>query len=51
MLRLGVVIYWASNAALLVAEARWHILYHLTVWDIWAIRTHLPALAKLVHPS
>jgi hypothetical protein len=34
--------YWALNLLLIGVEARWHVLYHLTVWDV---RT----LCKLIH--
>jgi hypothetical protein len=32
--RYGLWGYWFVNAALIVVEARWHILSRLTLWDI-----------------
>jgi hypothetical protein len=49
MLRLGVVVYWALNAGLIVAEARWHLLYRLTVWDLSQLKPYAPMLGKLFH--
>ncbi len=47
MLRLGMVVYWTLNAGLLLAEARWHILTRLTLWDISQIHSMIPGLAHL----
>lgn len=47
----GAVAYWTLNAALLLGEARWHVLSRLTVWDIVTLRTVAPELAKLVHAA
>jgi hypothetical protein len=30
----GTAAYWTLNAALALAEVRWHLLYRLTLWDI-----------------
>ena len=49
MVRLGLAFYWTLNACLVVAEARWHLLYKLTVWDLSQIKPMLPVLAKLIH--
>ena len=45
----GVTGYWVANAALLVAEARWHLLSRLTLFDIEQIKMLAPELSKLVH--
>ncbi len=45
----GFVAYWGLNVVLLLIEARWHVLYHLTVWDISTIRTLLASSAQHVH--
>ncbi len=37
----GAAAYWALNALLLLAEARWHVLYRLTMWDLAQLRTLL----------
>jgi hypothetical protein len=44
----GIFAYWAVNLGLVLAEARWHVLYHLTAWDVAALRTI--ALAAVHHP-
>jgi hypothetical protein len=49
MLRFGLVVYWALNAGLIVAEARWHVLYRLTIWDLSALKSLAPVLGKLFH--
>jgi hypothetical protein len=45
----GVAGYWVANVALLFAEARWHVLSRLTVFDIEQIKLLAPELAKLAH--
>jgi hypothetical protein len=35
----GFVAYWTLNALLIAEEARWHLLYRLTIWDVAALRT------------
>jgi hypothetical protein len=45
----GAVAYWGLNVVLLLVEARWHVLYHLTLWDISMIRTILVSNAQHVH--
>jgi hypothetical protein len=45
----GAVIYWGLNAALVLAELRWHVLYRLTVWDASQLQTIVPVLGKLFH--
>jgi len=45
----GVAAYWAANVALLLAEARWHVLSQLTLFDIQQIKALGPELAQLVH--
>jgi hypothetical protein len=44
----GIFAYWAINVGLVLAEARWHMLYHLTAWDVAALRTI--AMAAAHHP-
>lgn len=45
--RYGLWAYWFINAALIVEEARWHLLTRLTLWDI----TTLVRLAgAMAHP-
>lgn len=43
--------YWILNLVLVVAEARWHIIYKLTVWDIVQLRSLGPLFAQLAHPG
>jgi hypothetical protein len=45
----GVAAYWAVNAALLLAELRWHVLTKLTLFDIQQIKALGPDLAQLIH--
>jgi hypothetical protein len=45
--RYGLWAYWFINAALVVAEVHWHLLYHLTVWDF----STLAALVDQIHRS
>ena len=45
----GVAVYWMLNVGLLFAEARWHVLSRLTVFDIEQIKILAPQLGKLVH--
>jgi hypothetical protein len=37
--RYGLWAYWFINAALVVAEVRWHVLYRLTIWDVSTLVT------------
>lgn len=46
----GFIIYWALNGLLLLEEARWHLLYRLTIWDIAQIRTLGLMIAHVHHP-
>jgi hypothetical protein len=46
----GSVAYLGLNAILLVEEARFHLLYRLTVWDIGAMRLLAIALGQKIHP-
>jgi hypothetical protein len=46
----GAAVYWAANFALLFAEAQWHVLSRLTVWDIVTLKSLAPSLAQLIHP-
>lgn len=46
----GIVTYWALNLALVGAEARWHILSRLTLYDLSQIKIFAPLLGKLLHP-
>jgi hypothetical protein len=45
----GVAAYWAANVGILFAEARWHVLSRLTLFDIGAIKAVAPELLKLLH--
>jgi hypothetical protein len=47
--RYGVWAYWFANAALVVAEARWHVLTRLTVWDLATLIKLVGAMAHQ-HP-
>ncbi len=47
--RLGALVYLALNFALLVAEAQWHVLARLTVWDISELKTLTVMLAQAAH--
>jgi hypothetical protein len=46
----GAAVYWGLNVILLAAEARWHVLLRLTLWDVAEIKTLAPLLARLLHP-
>ena len=48
-LAFGAVMYWTLNAALLFQEARWHLLYRLTLWDVAQLRAIGIALASTTH--
>lgn len=48
---IGGVAYLAVNFLLVGVEARWHVLYRLTMWDADALKTLLLLLAKTVHHS
>lgn len=43
--------YWALNLALVGAEARWHVLTRLTMYDINQFKTLAPLIIKLLHPT
>lgn len=45
----GAGIYLALNFLLLLAEAQWHILARLTVWDISELKTLTVMLGQLTH--
>jgi hypothetical protein len=45
----GAWIYLALNFALLVAEARWHVLARLTLWDVAELKTLTVMLGQLAH--
>jgi hypothetical protein len=45
----GIFAYWAVNLSLVLAEARWHVLYHLTAWDVAALRAIAVAAVHHVH--
>jgi hypothetical protein len=45
----GAAAYLALNFLLLAAEARWHILARLTVWDISELKTLGTMLSQLHH--
>ena len=45
----GAVAYWGLNVVLLLVESRWHVLYHLTLWDISMIRSIVMSSAQHVH--
>ena len=44
----GVAAYWAANIALLLAEARWHVLSRLTLFDIAQLKVYGSVFAKLI---
>jgi hypothetical protein len=44
-----VAAYWMLNIALVVAEARWHLIYKLTLWDIAELRSLGPLFSHLAH--
>lgn len=46
----GGAFYIAANYLLLAGEARWHLLYKLTAYDLAVIQALAPRLAKLIHP-
>ncbi len=39
------------NIALVAAEAKWHLIYRLTMWDITQLRMLAPLFAQLAHPG
>lgn len=43
----GAVAYWILNGALLLIEARWHLLYRLTLWDAGQLQTLAAGLSHL----
>ncbi len=47
----GGVVYLALNFLMVGVEARWHVLYRLTLFDAAAIKTLVPLIAKVVHHS
>ncbi len=53
MERLGIggIVYLALNFLMVGVEARWHVLYRLTMLDASAIKALLPLLAKIIHHS
>jgi hypothetical protein len=46
----GAASYLGLNMVLLLAEARWHIFYHLLLWDISEMKTFAFLLGKTLHP-
>ena len=44
----GTAAYWTLNVALLLAEARWHILYRLTLWDLSQLKALGPVFYHAV---
>ena len=46
----GSLAYLGLNAILLVEEARFHLLYRLTVWDISELRLMGLLLGQKLHP-
>jgi hypothetical protein len=42
--------YLGVNIVLLAAEARWHLIYHLTLWDVSEMKTFGFLLGKTLHP-
>lgn len=47
----GAASYFGLNVLLLIAEARWHIVYRLMLWDVSEMKTFVYLLGKTVHPS
>ena len=46
----GAASYFGLNVVLLIAEARWHIVYHLLLWDVSEMKTFAFLLGKTLHP-
>jgi hypothetical protein len=46
----GTVAYLGLNVVLLAAEARWHLLYRLMLWDVSELKTFGFLLGKTLHP-
>lgn len=44
-----VAAYWTINIALVLAEARWHLIYRLTLWDIEQLKLLTPAIRHFTH--
>ncbi|HEX4015066.1 MAG TPA: hypothetical protein VHX17_14415 [Candidatus Cybelea sp.] len=45
----GTVGYLAVNLVLMAAEAKWHLLYRLTVWDMSEMKLVAILLAQTAH--
>lgn len=45
----GTIGYLAMNLVLMAAEARWHFLYRLTVWDMSEMKTVAILLSRTAH--
>lgn len=46
MLRLAGIAYLTLNFLLVGAEARWHILYRLTMWDAAELKTFVSLISR-----
>jgi hypothetical protein len=46
----GAASYLGLNLVLLIAEARWHFVWRLMLWDISEMKTFASLLGKTLHP-
>jgi hypothetical protein len=45
-----VAAYWVLNIGLVVAEAKWHLIFRLMIWDLTQLRA-LGFFGQLAHPA
>jgi hypothetical protein len=45
----GTLVYVALNVLIIVAEARWHFLYRLLLWDVSELRLFGFLMSKSLH--
>jgi hypothetical protein len=46
----GAASYFGVNVILLIAEARWHFVWRLMLWDVAEMKTFAFLLSKMLHP-
>jgi hypothetical protein len=46
----GAASYLGINVVMLIAEARWHIVWRLMIWDVNEMKTFGFLLGKTLHP-
>ncbi|MGA2761069.1 MAG: hypothetical protein ABSF08_12215 [Candidatus Cybelea sp.] len=46
----GAASYFGLNVVLLIAEARWHLVWRLMLWDVSEMKTFGFLLGKTLHP-